>query len=179
MQRALLVGLLVWLVLSVVYLSTRQNKVIWDGQVPREGVSVKDVEIDSFMNKTTVEVKATAPNMNNAWVVVNCALIEPRTEKATQLWAYLEFWSGPGWTEGSHKAKEVFSGVPNGKYLLQITPDPKSKYKGACHVTLTRDVPLFRYPCCTLFLLLIVPLIVFGQSRAFERARWAESDHPF
>lgn len=179
MKRAFAAGMLMWLALSVIYFGTRQNKVIWTGQVPPEGLTVQDVEIDSFINTTTVEVEARAPQLNNAWTVVNVVLIDPSTEKATHMWAELGYWSGAGWTDGSRKKTQVFSGVKNGKYLLQIMPDPKAKYKGPAHVKITRDVPLLRYSCCTFFILLIVPLLVFGQSRAFERGRWAESDHPF
>lgn len=175
MGKALLVGLLVWAVGSAMYLASCDNVVIWKGTVDQAGVS-QEVELDTRPYYGTVQLKASAP-INNQWCGVAAALVDHETNKAHWIQTELEYYSGPGWTEGSQSGSDVVNGIGNGKYVLQVTVDPNSPYKGAVSVELRRDVPLYRFPCCFVLLLLFGPLIAFAQSRAFEGQRWKESDH--
>ena len=81
------------------------------------------------------------------------------------------------WTKGSSRASRVVSGVKNGRYILQVTRHPQSLYKGPVSLTVRRDVPLYRYPLCTLILLLVVPIALIARSLTFEKRRWQQSDH--
>jgi hypothetical protein len=177
-KKALVVGVIAWLALSLFYFSTRQNKEVWTGVVDASGASAKDVVIDSFSNPGTLEISASAPGLANTWVYLDCMLVNPDTEKASYVGIELEYYSGAGWSEGSRTGSTVVSGVPNGKYLIQITRHPQATYKGTTYVTIKRDVRLFRYPCCALFLVFVIPIVVIVRATAFERMRWAESDHP-
>ncbi|MGE0706878.1 MAG: DUF4178 domain-containing protein [Planctomycetota bacterium] len=178
MQKALLVGVVAWLVLSLLYFGTRRSSVVWKGAVTTAGASASDVVIDSFSDPSTIEVEAIAPDLNNQWIYLDCMLIDPKSERASYLGVEVEYWSGPGWSEGSRSGSTTVAGVPNGTYLIQVTPDPNATYKGTTVIQIKRDVRLWRYPCCSLLLVLLIPLVVFVRSQSFERMRWAESDHP-
>ena len=71
----------------------------------------------------------------------------------------------------------MVSGIPGGRYVLQMARHPQSLYKGPVQITVRRDVPLYRYACCSLLWLLIVPVLVIMRSKAFEQRRWQQSDH--
>ncbi len=177
MAGALAVALAAWVLFAGFYLFSRQNKVVWEGKVPPEGVLVEGLTLDSFTEGAPLSVHGAAP-LRNQWVYLSGMLVNPVTEQAYFLGLELSYYSGSDWSEGSRSGSEVVSGVPNGTYHLQLTPDPKSLYKGPVEVEVRRDVPLFRYVCCSFFLLLVVPALVFVQSYGFEVSRWKESDHP-
>jgi hypothetical protein len=180
MTQAALIGAAIWAVMSLLYLFNRDNVPVWTGTVGSEGIAVP-VKIESDKFDSTVEVSGYAPGLDNSWVYLNCALINEASHQAHYVGLELSYYhgssGGESWTEGSRSGSIVVGGITNGSYLLQITPEPSSKYKGAAELTVARDVPLYRYPLCTLFLLILVPAIVFVRSRVFEQRRWAESDH--
>lgn len=174
--RGLTVALAAWIVFAAFYLVTRQNRVVWEGQVPFEGLLVEDLALDSFTERATLQLEARAP-VDNSWVFLTAMLIRADTERAYHLWTEVSYYHGSGWSEGSRLSKDVFGGVPNGTYHLQLTPDPASLYKGSVHVTLRRDVPMYRYLVSSALLLLVVPLGVFALQRSFEQRRWSTSDY--
>ena len=166
MGKAMVVGFLLWLGLTVLYVGMRQNKVVYRGVVSKdEPVLVEEFEVKSLEPIGTMELSVGAPGLNNQWVVTHVALINPKTEEASHLYLPLEYWSGSGWSEGKRKDSKVFSAVRNGKYVLEIhaqvdDKDPKKAYPGTVNVKLTRDVILWRYPVCTFFLVFLVPMLV-------------------
>lgn len=178
MLRALAVGFVAWIALTIFYMGTRQDKEVWRGAVDLSGVTATDITLDSFNDPSTLEISASAPQLNNQWIYLDCMFVDPAKERASYAGVELEYYSGAGWSEGSRTGSETVSGVPNGKYVFQIHPHPQAPYKGTTMVRITRDVRLMRYPCCTLFLVFLVPVIVLVRARSFERMRWAESDHP-
>lgn len=177
-KKAMLVGVALWFVLSLFYFRTRQDKQLWAGAIDAGGASANDIVIDSFSNPTTIEIEGRAPGMQNQWVYLDCMLVEPKRERASYAGLELSYYSGSDWSEGSRSGSAVITGVPNGTYLLQFTKHPQSTFKGTTYVKVTRDVRLFRYPCCALILVFLIPIIVFVRAQSFERMRWAESDHP-
>ena len=80
-------------------------------------------------------------------------------------------------TKADQVLSEVIPGIPSGKYVLQLSIDPQSPYKGPVSVTAREDVTMWRYPCCSVLLLGVVPLLVLILSGQFEKQRWADSDH--
>ena len=179
MKRALAVGLGIWLCLTALYLVSRDNQLLYTGSVDAAGASA-EFEIDSspMLGGNTLEVEVSAPGLSNNWVWVDALLVETAQERASYAGVGCEYYSGSGWSEGSRSGSTIISGVPKGKYLLQLTPSKEQTWKNPVQVTVHRDVRLFRYPCCTFFLVFLIPLVAILRERSFEKMRWAESDHP-
>ncbi len=173
---ALGVALAAWFAFAVFYVMTRQNRVVWKGDVPFEGLLAEDVVLDSFTERATLELEARA-GVNNSWVYLSAMLIRADTERAYYLGTEVSYYHGAGWSEGSTHSSAVVGGIPNGTYHLQLTPDPSSLHKGTVHVTLRRDVPMYRYLVCSALLLFVVPAGVFALQRSFEQRRWSTSDY--
>jgi len=179
MKKALGVGLLLWFMLSAIYFVTRSNQVVYSGSVDMAGTS-GELVIDSspLLGSNTLEIDVRAPGLHNNWVWVDCLIVDPTAEKASYAGVGAEYWSGPGWTEGSIKGSTLISGIPKGKYVIQLTPAKTQKHTKPVDVVIKRDVRLMRYPCCSFFLVFLIPAIALARSRNFEKLRWAESDHP-
>lgn len=175
---AFVVALLGWSLLTLVYLATRSNRPVWTGTVDGEGIAPEIV----LQRGRTLELEASAP-LDNAWAFVQIVLVGPLEtgEKARYGGLECSYYhgvdGGESWSEGSQGTSEVMAGLPAGKYILQLGLDPGSTYKGPVTVRATEDVTLWRFPCCSFFCLGIIPLIVAALAAAFEKRRWAESDH--
>lgn len=176
MTKAMGIGFLLWLALTAFYLGTRQGKTVWRGTVDKDGLLVETVKLDSLEPYGTLELEVYAGKMTNGWVGVHCALINPKTEKASYLYKEVEFWSGSGWKDGKRKGSQLVTGVPNGTYMMQLELEPKSKYQGPVTVKLHRDVVLWRYPVCTFFLVFAIPLLVLLGQRSRSGGGWGKDD---
>lgn len=171
-------ALLAWVVCTFLYVGSCQSRHVWTGSVPVEG-HVEPVKLE---RGGVIEVRGEAPCANN-WVYVSAMLVGPQgvSETAYVGGVEMEFYSGTdsdgAWTEGSRSGTDLFGGLPPGDYVLQLTQDPGSTYKGPVTVRLDEDVAAFHYVCCSLVLLLIVPVLAVALTASFEQRRWAESDH--
>jgi hypothetical protein len=172
------VALLAWALLSLVYVGSRKDVLVWAGTVPPEGTAPIEVQIQ---RGNTLELDGRIP-VDNSWAFVNAMLVGPiPTEEARFAGVEVSYYhgveDGESWSEGSQHDSTTFAGVPPGRYVLQLSQDPSQPWKGEASITLREDVPLFRFPGCSLLLIVIVPALVLLRSRGFETRRWAESDH--
>ena len=176
MGAALLAGLLLWLLLSGVYFTTRRSKPVWTGAVgPEEG----SVELDlGDAALSTLEFRASAP-VDNSWTYLSMMLIGPtgQSEVGREVGLEVSYYHGSDWSEGSRSTNEVLGQIPGGKYVLQWRQDPGSLYKGPVQLEVRRDVALWRYPVCSFLWLFTIPGFVLLRSHLFEKKRWEESDH--
>jgi hypothetical protein len=132
---------------------------------------------------TTIELELLASGMNNSWAYAEIMLINPETEEATVIGVEADYYSGvdggESWSEGSNPGSQTVGGVMGGKYLMQVNSqadvggDPADTLK----LTIREDVPLYRYVFFPLIFISLFPLINFIRRAAFEKKRWAESDH--
>jgi hypothetical protein len=131
---------------------------------------------------STVEV-ATEANVANSWIYLNYALIDQDTGQAWDFGREVSYYSGTDsdgrWTEGSHKDKVIVPSVPAGHYYLRIEPEADSQRPAINYsVTVYRDVPVFGFFGWGLLILFVPAAFLTFKAISFERARWAESDHP-
>jgi hypothetical protein len=174
MMLVTLGALAMWVVLSFMYLGSCDGRSVWSGAVPPEGLS-QPIEL---REGSTLEVDAYA-ELNNQWLYLDVVLVGPTDVSEEARWDGIEVerWSGPDWSEGSRDGAALLAGMPAGRYVLQVTPDPQSTYKGPARLAVREDVPMWRYLACSLAFLLVIPVVVTLQSASFEGRRWAESDH--
>jgi hypothetical protein len=171
-------SLVAWALLAFIYLGSCKGHEVWRGTVPPEGVT-EEVTLE---DGGVLEVHGNA-GCNNNWVYLNVMLVGPQgvSETAHAGGVEMEFYSGADsdgpWSEGNRGSSELMGGIPSGKYVLQLTHHPGSTYKGSVSVRLVEDVAAYRYVCCSLLLLLVVPCAALALSASFEQRRWAESDH--
>ena len=87
---------------------------------------------------------------------------------------------GDSWSEGSTSGLVRFSDVPAGTYQLQVDGEIPRDAKGAVSATLKLERGHASWLNWVLvqIILLLMPLIAWWRTRAFEVQRWADSDHP-
>lgn len=170
-----------WLLLSMLYLGRCENRVAWRGTVGPAGAS-RELVLDARKGASNLELDGRA-DVDNSWTFLECMLVGPLDVAEQARFAGLEISyyhgvsGGESWSEGSRSSSTMLPMVPNGRYLLQVSMDPGSLYKGPVDLEVRQDAPAYRYVCCSFFLLFIVPLIVVIRRQSFEGTRWSESDH--
>jgi hypothetical protein len=131
---------------------------------------------------SNVEIKTTA-NVSNSWIYLNYALISQDTGQAWDFGREVSYYSGRdsdgSWTEGSGRDRVTVPSVPPGHYYLRIEPEADARHPQISYtVSVRRDVPVFKFYGYALVALFLPVLYVTFKAISFERARWAESDHP-
>jgi hypothetical protein len=125
----------------------------------------------------------TQAGVSNAWIYLNYALINQDTGQAWDFGREVSYYYGHdsdgNWTEGSTHDSVVIPSVPAGHYYLRIEPESDPKHPPISYsVEVQRDVPVFGFFGIAFLALLIPAIAITWRSLSFERARWAESDHP-
>jgi len=123
-----------------------------------------------------------ATNLNNNWIYLELALIERNTGTSFAISRELGYYrgvdEGERWSEGSAGDEAVLSEVPAGIYYLSVEGEwPPTSPAVACTFTVFRDTPSWSNFFLALLGLLLFPLLFYWRAWAFERSRWAESDH--
>jgi predicted RNA-binding Zn-ribbon protein involved in translation (DUF1610 family) len=121
-------------------------------------------------------------NLDNNWIYLDLVLIERETGARYAIGREIGYYQGVDegerWSEGDAGDEAVLSGIPAGIYYLSVEGElPPSSPTVTCTLTVFRDVPSWSNFFLALLGLLIVPLVFSWRARAFERARWAQSDH--
>ena len=125
----------------------------------------------------------TSANVDNSWIYLNYALISQETGQAWDFGREVSYYHGydsdGSWTEGSRKDEVVIPSVPSGHYYLRIEPEVDPKHPPLVYTVLVRrDVPVPGIFGVAFLALLLPAVAITWRSISFERARWAESDHP-
>jgi hypothetical protein len=199
LARATLFALIAWVLLTGVYVARAKNERVADLVVPPKGAPrpavatdpnappetepaagvVFPIKLDTSRDPANLEITATAPVDNN-WAFVSCALVDTKNEHAypfgVEVSYYHGYEDGESWSEGSSQTSVILGAIPNGEYVLQV--EREDTYPGSVTLTVKRDVVLERYPIVALLIIVLVPGILLVRSKAFETARWSESDHP-
>lgn len=187
--RATAFALVAWCLLTLLYVFRCSSEKVLDVDVPAKAAvaavgteeapgNVYPLKLGTSRDPANLEVTARA-GVDNGWAFLGCALIDTKNEHAYPFGLEVSYYhgydDGESWSEGSRDTEELLGAIPNGDYSLQVERD--GTYSGLVHLTIRRDVPLFRYPIAALFLIVGFPAILLFRSRAFEARRWAESDH--
>jgi hypothetical protein len=149
---------------------------------PRGEASFVTNVFDLQGRTSNVEV-ATSANVDNSWIFVNYALINQDTGQAWDFGREVSYYHGydsdGSWTEGSQKDTVVIPSVPAGHYYLRIEPDVDPKHPPITYsIQVRRGVTVSGLFGIAFLALLIPAIAITWRSLSFERARWAESDHP-
>ncbi|MGC2889850.1 MAG: DUF4178 domain-containing protein, partial [Candidatus Acidiferrum sp.] len=131
---------------------------------------------------SNVEI-TTSANVDNSWIYVNYALIDQDSGRAWDFGREVSYYHGydsdGSWTEGSRKDEVVIPSVPSGHYYLRIEPEVDPKHPPLVYtVQVRRDVTVPGLFGVAFLALLLPAIAITWRSLSFERARWAESDHP-
>ncbi|MGB7282528.1 MAG: DUF4178 domain-containing protein [Candidatus Acidiferrum sp.] len=131
---------------------------------------------------SNVEV-TTSANVDNSWIYLNYALINEETGRAWDFGREVSYYHGydsdGSWTEGSQKDEVVIPSVPSGHYYLRIEPEVDPRHPPFVYsVEVRRDVTVPGLFGVAFLALLLPAIAITWRSLSFERARWAESDHP-
>ncbi len=123
-----------------------------------------------------------ATNLNNHWLYLELALIERNTGASYAISRELGYYEGVDegerWSEGSASDEAVLSAIPAGIYYLSVEGElPPASPAVACTLTVFRDAPSWSNFFLALLGLLLFPILFRWRAWAFERSRWAESDH--
>ena len=153
-----------------------------DAGPPKGEVSFVTNVFDLEGRTSNVEV-ATAASVDNSWIYLNYALINQDTGQAWDFGREVSYYHGydsdGSWTEGSTKDTVVVPSVPPGHYYLRIEPEADQRHPPIAYsVEVRRDVTVPGIFGIALIALLIPAVAITWRSLSFERARWAESDHP-
>ena len=129
-------------------------------------------------------VVRTETSLDNAWMELSYTLVNPDTGGSWRTDREVAYYGGAddegSWSEGSSTDDAMFSRVPSGKYVLNISAELPREAKGPVSMKLKveRGHPSWINWLALQVLLLLVPLFAAWRSRAFEVERWADSDHP-
>ncbi|HKV26022.1 MAG TPA: DUF4178 domain-containing protein [Candidatus Acidoferrum sp.] len=137
-------------------------------------------DLDGRTSNVEITTKAS---VDNSWIYVNYALINQDSGQAWDLGREVSYYHGydsdGSWTEGSRTNSVVIPSVPSGHYYLRIEPEVDPRHPPiAYEVDVKRDVPVPGFFGLAFLALLIPAIAITWKSLSFERARWAESDHP-
>ena len=130
---------------------------------------------------SAVRVETTA-NVDNQWVGLGYALVDDDTgqtyEFAREVSYYHGVDQGESWSEGSRTDGVTLSRIPSGRYFLRIEPEgDRGGVPVQYRVRVVRDAATSIWFFAALVLIVIPPVAATWRSAAFERRRWAESDH--
>jgi hypothetical protein len=150
---------------------------------PPKGEASFVTDVFELKGRTSDVELQTAASVSNSWIYLNYALINQDTGQAWDFGREVSYYSGydsdGSWTEGSRKDTVVVPSVPPGHYYLRIEPEADARHPLIAYsVSLRRDVPVLSFYGWALLGLFLPVLYVTLKSIGFERARWAESDHP-
>jgi hypothetical protein len=125
----------------------------------------------------------TSANVDNSWIYLDYALINQDSGRAWDFGREVSYYHGydsdGSWTEGSQKDEVVIPSVPSGHYYLRIEPEVDPRHPPIVYtVQVKRDVAVPGLFGVAFLALLIPAIAITWRSLSFERARWAESDHP-
>jgi hypothetical protein len=128
-----------------------------------------------------IDITLSAPGLTNHWLEVTASLVNEQTGRGYEVTRSLEYYEGvedgESWREGDRSANAVISGLPAGRYHLNLYPSPEAGL-GDTELTLELEQHTGFASNVVLILLLmsILPLYQWARHGAFENSRWENSD---
>jgi hypothetical protein len=130
---------------------------------------------------SAVDITFTAPNLTNHWLEITANLVNEQTGRGYEVTRSLEYYEGvedgESWAEGDRSASVVISGLPPGRYHLNLYPSPEA---GTDAITLLVELEQHYGFASNFWLILLllsaVPLWHWARHGAFETSRWENSN---
>ncbi|MCB1824051.1 MAG: DUF4178 domain-containing protein, partial [Candidatus Competibacteraceae bacterium] len=174
----LVIGQIVTLALSADQ-RVHQQTFVFDETTRNRTLSTEPFAVSGRESNLVIRAQT---DLNNNWLYLDLALIDQQTGASTAIGREISYYhgidGGERWSEGDAGDDAVLSGIPAGIYYLTVEGElPRSSPAVTCTLTMFRDVPSWSNFFLALLGLLILPMLFLWRTRAFERARWAESDY--
>nr|ACX33919.1 conserved hypothetical protein [uncultured prokaryote AT3] len=160
------------------------------GTVLKEDVSYRNDSDEARLSKEFVlprgahrlEIAHNA-QFSNHWLALHMALVNKDTGEAWQTDREISFYEGiddgESWSEGAKNDEIVFTELPAGTYFLaeEAELDPAIPSVGG-QVRISHAGPRWSSLVLLILFLVAFPVFTWWRQKAFEIARWADSDHP-
>jgi hypothetical protein len=130
---------------------------------------------------SAVDITFTALDLTNHWIEVTANLVNEQTGRGYEVTRSLEYYEGvedgEHWSEGNRSASVVISGLPPGRYHLNLYPSPEAGTGDSMlQVQLEQHSGFASNFLLILLLMSIVPLWHWARHGAFEASRWENSN---
>jgi hypothetical protein len=171
--------------LALLLAATTRPEIVAELDVPLEHGRVTLSEpFDLTGGSQAVAIEASAA-VREAWVGLDLALIEVASGESEAVGLSLSHFSGieggQSWSEGSNHGRAVAGAIRAGRYLLRVEPVLEAQARGrvgpSAHVRVQRGAFLAAPLVLALLAVVAWPLLATLLLAAFEKRRWAESDH--
>ena len=128
-----------------------------------------------------VDITFAAPGLTNHWLEVTASLVNEQTGRGYEVTRALEYYEGvedgESWSEGNRSASAVISGLPPGRYHLNLYPSPEAGTGDtALELQLEQHSGFASNFWLILLLMSVLPLYQWIRHGAFENSRWENSD---
>ncbi len=135
----------------------------------------------ALTHPAALDIRFDAPGLSNHWLEVTASLVNEQTGRGYEVTRSLEFYEGmedgEHWTEGSYSANAVISGLPPGRYHLNLYPSLEAGTGDTeLRVQLEQHTGFFSNFALILLIMSILPFWQFVRHSAFENSRWENSD---
>lgn len=176
-----------WTLVSISYAASRDAVTVFERTAPITESLTAEIDLGSPGDVTAVEIELVAMPLSNAWAFAEVLLVPHDSDEAFGAGIEADEWhgvdGGESWSEGDPRNTVVIGGVPTGKYTLQVTAqagqgtDPKPPAGLTYTIKVKRDVVLLRYVMIPLFVIVIIPLLLWLFGAIVEGQRWKNSDY--
>jgi len=130
---------------------------------------------------SAVDITFTALDLTNHWVEITANLVNEETGRGYEVTRSLEYYEGvedgERWSEGNRSANVVISGLPPGRYHLNLYPSLEA---GTSDTILLVELEQHSGFASNFILILVlmsaVPLWHWARHSSFEASRWENSN---
>jgi hypothetical protein len=120
-------------------------------------------------------------DIDNNWLEATVVLVNEKDNQSREVTESIEYYhgyeDGESWTEGSQEAEVLLSGIPGGKYHLNIYPASGDISNKNIHISIKANPVVWRNVWVTILLLCLYPLYAWLRMRNYEKRRWMNSDY--
>ncbi|MGZ6141827.1 MAG: DUF4178 domain-containing protein, partial [Myxococcales bacterium] len=183
-----------WMVCLYALVAAVAFAIVWSAAHPREELMRMQVPVGQVALSEPFEIAGGpqaiavlgAANVDQSWIGMDVALINDDTGDSDSVGLELSYYHGyddGAWSEGSPSGSTIIGRVPDGRYVLRAETvaerGPSGSLPSVAELRLQRGVFLAIPFVLAVLLIMAVPIWLTWRSVAFEKERWAQSDHPW
>jgi len=164
---------------SIAQLNAALNSTAYDnGNFELKPIRSKSFEVTN--GPAPLDFQISSPVDNN-WFEADLELVSEKDNQTWNVGKQIEYYhgydDGDSWSEGSVDEGVLLSGIPPGRYHLNIYAYGGHKYNNTLDVIVTENVTLWRNLFVTLLVLCLYPAFCWYMMRRTEIRRWTYSDY--
>lgn len=187
---AFAIAIVLLIIVRIVVAGGHENRVVFAGTfgpLPKVNTEEHVVFSDPFeltADEGNVVVRMSVPGVSNGWIGLNGALVNEESGAVTTFATQAQYYSGTDggerWTEGNRRGRTILGSVPAGRYRLRLAASGWEDGLGRTYsVDVKSQVPRTLFFVLALLAVLVFPVVNSIVHIAFEKTRWANSDHPW